>query len=414
MGSLHIKGGKPLTGEVSIQGSKNGALPLLTATVLIQGKTVLHNCPGITDIKAMAELLETLGCIVTYEKNTITIDATHICDTHCPQKQVQAMRSSIMLLGPLLARCQSVRMSRPGGCVIGARPTDIHEYALRQMNVRFEEKEEMITAYTDRLTGADICLPFPSVGATENIIMAAVLAHGTTRLKNAAKEPEITLLCEFLCKAGAKIKGIGSSELEIRGERKLREVTMTVMPDRIVAGTYLLAAAATRGQVLLRNAPAGQLDCLIGLLRKTGASVFTDGDIIYIDAEEAEGPIPYVKTEVYPGFPTDLQSMLLVVLALAKGDSFVEETIFEDRFKVVEPLQKMGADFEVCGNRIHIRGVPRLTGSHLEACELRGGAALVIAALAASGESVIEGCHYINRGYENIVRDLRFLGADIL
>ncbi|MBE5882180.1 MAG: UDP-N-acetylglucosamine 1-carboxyvinyltransferase [Lachnospiraceae bacterium] len=413
MGSLHINGGKPLVGEVSIQGSKNGALPLLTATVLIQGKTVLHNCPGITDINAMAELLKSIGCIVTMDKNTITIDATHICDTHCPQKQVQAMRSSIMLLGPLLGRCKSVRMSRPGGCVIGARPTDIHEMALRQMNVRFEEEEDTIFAYTDSLIGADILLPFPSVGATENVIMAAVLAQGSTRLRNAAREPEIVLLCEFLRKAGARIRGIGGSELEIEGVKKLREVTMTVMPDRIVAGTYLLAAAATRGQVLLKHAPPHQMHSLIHLLRTMGAEVFADDDMIYIDAEEATGAVSYIKTGVYPGFPTDLQSMLLSVLAVAYGESVVEEAIFEDRFKVVEPLQRMGAQLSTEGRKVRISGVAKLRGAQLRACELRGGAALVIAALAADGESVIEGCHFIDRGYENIARDLRCLGADI-
>jgi UDP-N-acetylglucosamine 1-carboxyvinyltransferase len=196
MGSLYIRGGKPLAGEVSIQGSKNGALPLLTATLLVCGKTVLHNCPRIKDIDAMAELLETIGCKISFDKNTITIDATSICDTHCPQKQVQAMRSSIMLLGPLLGRCKSVRMNRPGGCVIGARPTDLHEMALKQMNVTFESDEETINAYTQKLCGADIYLPFPSVGATENVIMAAVLADGVTHLKNAAREPEIRMLCE--------------------------------------------------------------------------------------------------------------------------------------------------------------------------------------------------------------------------
>lgn len=413
MGDLHINGGKPLVGEVSIQGSKNGALPLLTATILIHGKTVLHNCPRITDISAMSELLRTIGCAVQIEKNTITIDATHICDTHCPQKQVQAMRSSIMLLGPMLARCGEVRMSRPGGCVIGQRPTDIHELALSQMNVCFEAEEDTIIAHTDGLKGADIRLPFPSVGATENVIMAAVAAEGVTRLGNAACEPEIMQLCEFLRRAGAGIKGIGSRELVIEGGKPLHEVTMKIMPDRIVTGTYLLAAAATRGQILLRNAPSLQMTCPVSLLRRMGAGVFVDEDVIYIDAEEAKAPVSYIKTDVYPGFPTDLQSMLLATLSVAEGESVVEETIFEDRFKIVPQLANMGARVEEQGNKVRILGVKHLTGTTLHAMELRGGAALVIAALAAKGESVICGCHYIDRGYENIVRDLRALGADI-
>lgn len=413
MGSLFIKGGRPLNGEVSIQGSKNGALPLLTASLLISGKTVLHNCPRIKDIDAMAQLLKTLGCEITFERNTITIDATQICDTHCPQKQVQAMRSSIMLLGPLLGRCQNVRMNRPGGCVIGERPTDLHEAALRKMNVRFETDADMITAYTEKLKGADICLAFPSVGATENVIMAAVLAEGVTHLKNAAVEPEIGLLCEFLKRAGAKIRRVGETELEIRGVRHLHGVSMQIMPDRIVAGTYLLAAAVTRGQIVLKDAPGRQMDSLIGLLRQMGAGVLADHDIIYMDAESANLPVEYVQTQVYPGFPTDLQSMLLAALTVAQGESVLEETIFEDRFKVVPELRNMGADIRVEGRRVFIKGVRFLRAAHLTAYELRGGAALVLAALAARGESIIDGAHFIERGYENICRDLQCLNAEI-
>lgn len=413
MGNLYIRGGRPLAGEVSVQGSKNGALPLMTASLLICGRTVLHNCPRIKDMEAMAELLETLGCRIVFEKSTITIDATQICDTHCPQKQVQAMRSSIMLLGPLLGRCKTVRMNRPGGCVIGQRPTDLHEMALRRMNVDFEVDAETITAYTKNLTGADIFLPFPSVGATENVIMAAVLADGVTRLKNAAREPEVRLLCEFLKKAGARIKGIGESEIEIRGVKQLREVTMQVMPDRIVAGTYLFAGVATKGQIMLRNAPCEQMECLIRVLRQMGAGVIADKDILYLDAEEATKPLEYIRTDVYPGFPTDLQSMLLAALTVARGESVVEETIFEDRFRIVPELRSMGADIVSEGRRVFVRGREQLRGGRLQASELRGGAALVIAALAAKGESVISGGHFIERGYENICRDLQCLNADI-
>lgn len=414
MGNLYIRGGIPLAGEVSIQGSKNAALPLLTASLLIGGKTILHNCPRIKDIEAMAELLETLGCGISFEKNTIIIDAAQICDTHCPQKQVQAMRSSIMLLGPMLGRCKQIRMNRPGGCVIGQRPIDIHEKALRQMNVCFDSDEELITAHTDRLRGAEICLPFPSVGATENVVMAAVLADGITHLKNAAKEPEVQMLCMFLNKAGARIKGIGESEIEIRGVSRLHGVEMRVIPDRIVAGTYLLAGVATRGQIILRNAPCGQLKSVIEVLRRMGACVIADDDILYLDAEEATKPIEYIRTEVYPGFPTDLQSVLLAALATAQGESVVEETIFEDRFKIIPELRKMGADIFSDNRIVHVRGVSKLSGTAMQACELRGGAALVVAALAAKGESVITGGHFIERGYENICRDLQKLSAEIL
>ena len=400
-------------GEVQIQGSKNGALPLLTATILIHGKTVLHNCPKISDIDAMVDLLQAIGCQVETDKNIVVVDATHICDTHCPQKQVQAMRSSIMLLGPLLGRCKRVEMNRPGGCVIGKRPTDIHELALRQMNVTFETDGDIIIANTYCLTGADIVLPFPSVGVTENVVMAAAVAEGTTRLYNAAKEPEITQLCMFLRKAGAKIKGIGSSVLEIVGVKVLREVSMTIMPDRIVAGTYLLAAAATRGQVILRGSPTEQMYRLLEILRAMGAVVFADKDMICMDGEKADRPIPYVCTQVYPGFPTDLQSMLVAALVLSKGQSVVEEAIFEGRFRIVSQLKKMGADISEEGNIARISGVKHLHGAKLEACELRGGAALVIAALSCAEESHIYGDCYIKRGYEDIVRDIKKLGGDI-
>lgn len=401
-----------MTGEVVVQGSKNAALPVLTATVLIQGKTVLHNCPQITDIEAMLELLTAIGCVTERSGNTVSVDATRIFDTHCPKEQVQAMRSSIMLVGPMLGRCKSVCMNRPGGCVIGARPIDIHEEALSRMNVCFEADGDMVYAHTGQLTGAHIRLPFPSVGATENVVMAAVLAKGKTCLTNAAKEPEIGFLCEFLNRAGARIKGIGSSVLEIEGVESLREVTMTIMSDRIVAGTYLLAAAATRGQILLRNAPSDQLQSLIKVLCHMGASVLTDTDLIYIDGEQVRRPA-CVRTEVYPGFPTDLQSMLIPVLAIADGESIIEETIFEDRFKIVPELQKMGAVIREEKNRLYISGVRELSGAGLEAFELRGGAALVIAGLCARGESEITGYRYIRRGYENICRDLRKLSADI-
>ena len=297
--------------------------------------------------------------------------------------------------------------------MIGERPTDLHEAALQKMNVRFETAPDTITAYTEILKGADIYLTFPSVGATENVIMAAVLAEGVTHLKNAAREPEIELLCEFLKRAGAKIRRIGENELEIRGVKCLHEVSMKVMPDRIVAGTYLLAAVATKGQVVLRNAPCRQMDSLIGLLRQMGAGVLADHDILYMDAESAYLPVEYVQTQVYPGFPTDLQSMLLATLTVARGESVLEETIFEDRFKVVPELRNMGADIREEGRRAYIKGVSFLRATHLTAYELRGGAALVIAALAARGESTIDGAHFIERGYENICRDLQCLNAEI-
>lgn len=414
MDCIHIHGGKPLEGEAAVQGSKNGALVLVTATVLIKGQTVLYNCPQITDMDEMLGLLKTLGCRVKREGAAVIIDASSLHTSDCPAKQVRAMRSSVMLLGPLLGRCGNVSMERPGGCMIGKRPVDIHETALTCMGVRFRKDEKQILAETEGLKGAEICLPFPSVGATENVLMAAVLAEGTTVLYNAAQEPEITQLCHFLNEAGAKITGVGTNCLTISGVGKLQPVTFTVMPDRIVAGTYLLAGAATRGIVTVKNAPVRQLTSLLDVLRKMGAVVRYGENAVVLDAARAGKPVPYLRTAVYPGFPTDLQSMLAAVLTRAEGSSAIEETIFEDRFKIVRELQKMGADLKVENNRkLRIYGVTKLYPARLTACELRGGAALVVAALMAEGESKITGCDYIRRGYEDICRDLRLLGADV-
>lgn len=413
MDCVHIRGKKPLAGEVWVQGSKNAALPILTATLLIPGKTVLHHCPQITDIDAMLALLSALGCKVKQDGNTITVDARTFHNTCCPRKHVKAMRSSLMLLGPLLGRCRRAVIYRPGGCVIGERPVNLHEEALKQMHVSFREEEDCMIAETDELKGADVTLSFPSVGATENIVMAAVLAKGTTRLSGAAREPEICQLCQFLISAGAHIRGVGTSELEIEGVDSLHETTVTIRPDRIVAGTYLLAGVATRGTLLLRNAPTGQLTDLIALLRQMGAFLFADHDLIYLDGEKASRPVPYIETAVYPGFPTDLQSILVSVLASAQGESCVRETIFEDRFKIVPELVKMGADIQVKNRTVCIRGTDCLKGAALQAQELRGGAALIVAALSARGDSTVRGYEFIRRGYEDIVRDFRCLGADI-
>lgn len=412
MDSIRIQGGTPLTGEVVVQGSKNAALPVLTATVLIHGTTTLHNCPQITDIDAMLDLLSAIGCMIERKGNRVSVDAANISATYCPKEQVQAMRSSIMLLGPMLGRCGNVCMNRPGGCVIGARPIDIHKEALSRMNVSFQEEDDKVYATTSQLEGTKIRLPFPSVGATENVVMAAVLARGSTTLINAAREPEIAFLCRFLNKAGAKICGIGTSALYIEGVEHLQEIEMTIMPDRIVAGTYLLAGAATRGQILLRRALSGQLDSLLHVLCQMGARVLTDTDVIYMDGEKISAPA-IVRTQVYPGFPTDLQSMLIPVLAVAEGDSVIEETIFEDRFKIVSQLRQMGALLRVENNRLFITGVSGLQGADVEACELRGGAALIIAGLCARGESTVSGYRYIRRGYEDICRDLKNLSAQI-
>ncbi len=413
MKSIDITGGNTLCGEVSIQGSKNAALPLLAASILIRGVSVIHNCPRITDIFSMIKILESIGCKVSFIGHCLEIDAKDICNTVLPEEYVKVMRSSIIFIGAMLAREKEVSIHYPGGCVIGDRPIDMHLEALQRLGVEFTEEGETIGASVRELVGSEIFLPFPSVGATQNIVLAAVLAKGTTVIKGAAKEPEVTEVCRFLQKAGARIQGIGTETLEIEGVAALQETEFTVVPDRIVAGTYLLAGAATRGAVLLENAPVWQMDSLLLMLRNLGAKLHIEGDKIFLNGEEADKSIPFMETRVYPGFPTDLQSPLMAVLARADGISIIRETIFEDRFRVVKELNRMGARIFQKENQALIYGVKRLGGMDVEAEELRGGAALVIAGLLAEGRTKIAGLSYIERGYEDIVRDLRCLGAKI-
>lgn len=413
MDSIHIYGGNLLKGETRVQGSKNAVLPILAATLLIRGTCAIKNCPRIADVYHMQNLLQELGCMVHWAGSTVTVDAARVNDNRMSGESVTRMRSSIMLLGAMLGRMGEAVMSYPGGCVIGKRPIDIHLLALRNMGVEIVEEEQMFTARALHLQGAQLCLPFPSVGATENVILAAVLAEGTTVLENAAKEPEIEALCGFLEMAGADISGIGSDRLVIRGVEELHEVKYTVPADRIVAGTYLTAAMAAGGSIFLEQAPAGHLEALLKAAREMGGSVTINKEGIGIDVLHRLKALPYLKTEVYDGFPTDLQSPMMAVMAVAEGQGVIEENIFENRFRVVGDLGKMGADIETVKNKAYIRGVEKLSGCMVEAEELRGGAALVVAGLAAEGRTVIKNRHFIERGYENICRDLRNLGADI-
>lgn len=413
MDSIHIYGGNMLRGETKIQGSKNAVLPVLAGTLLVKGTCVIRNCPRIADVYHMQNLLQELGCYVSWAGNTVTVNAAYVNDNRMSGESVTRMRSSIMLLGAMLGRLGEVTMAYPGGCVIGRRPIDIHLSALRGMGVEITEQEQFFTAKADCLRGMEYVLPFPSVGATENVVLAAVTAEGITVLKNAAKEPEITALCEFLIQAGADMEGVGSSRLIIRGVRELHECRYTVPADRIVAGTYLAAALAAGGSIFLEQAPAGQLGAFLKTAEEMGSSITVNEEGVGIDVIRRIKACPYLKTEVYDGFPTDLQSPVMAAMAVAEGKSMIEENIFENRFRVVESLRKMGADIEVVKNKAYITGVERLTGTEVEAEELRGGAALVAAGLAAKGKTVIKNRHFIERGYENISKDLRNLGADV-
>ncbi|QHQ62055.1 UDP-N-acetylglucosamine 1-carboxyvinyltransferase [Anaerocolumna sedimenticola] len=413
MAFIEIIGGKQLNGEVNIQGSKNAVLPILAATVLINGIVKLNNCPKILDVFHMIKILEAIGCNIWWEKSSLIIDTTKLNTSTVPEDYVKMMRSSIILMGALLGRTHSVTITYPGGCTIGARPIDYHLSAFQDMNVSLEEEDGLIKCTTTGIKGNDIFLKFPSVGATENVILTAVLASGKTSIINAAKEPEITELCKFLNAAGAKITGVGTETIEIIGVDFLRPTEYTACSDRIVAGTYLAAVAGTGGEAVLTGIGKDSLNTVIKLLREMGCSILTGEDYIIIASSGRPKPIPFIRTMPYPGFPTDMQSQIMSVLMMATGTSKIVEEIFEGRYQNVKEQIKFGADIRISGREATIYGVPTLYGCEVFASELRGGAALVIAGLMAKGKTTIYNPYFIERGYEDICRDLRGLGADI-
>lgn len=413
MKQIYIRGGVPLSGQVRIQGSKNAALPILAATLLTKGEHQIKNCPKIADVYYMLELISSQGVQYYWQGRDLYLDTRQLTPGPLKEKKEGTMRSSIFLLGAMLGRFGEVDLEYPGGCVIGDRPVNWHITHLNRMGVMFCESSSHITAKAARLLGCEHQLTFPSVGVTENLIMAAALAEGTTTIYGAAREPEIVSLCEFLNSAGACIRGAGKSEMVIEGVPELQDGSITLPGDRIVAGTYALACMLTGGGVLLEGAPTQQLTRLIPMIHAMGGSTITLKEGLYLHRKETLYAIPYTATEVYPGFPTDLQSPLMATLCVAKGESAIEERIFGNRFRIVPELQKMGADIHIKEQTAYIRGVERLHGNTLTAEELRGGAALVLAGLGAGGETYINNCGHIYRGYENICRDLSELGARI-
>ncbi len=413
MDAIRIYGGNCLTGQTKIQGSKNASLPVLAATLLINGTCEVENCPNISDVFHMLRLLESLGCKVTREEGLVRIDTGQLSACDMPADSVGVMRSSIMLLGALLARTGSVCMEYPGGCVIGKRPIDLHLRTLRRMGVEIVENEEGFCAHAASLAGVLHELPFVSVGVTENLILAAVLAKGITVIHPAAREPEIQVLCAFLQSAGARISGAGTDRLVIEGVDSLHPVRFHVPADRIVAGTYLAACMCTGGRVFLQDAPCQHMQSVLECARRMGTEIICQKDGVLVAGRGCAALEEGLITACYPGFPTDLQSLFMVVMALSGHSGWIEETVFENRFRIVPELCRMGADITVQGARAYIRPVNRLCGAIVEAKELRGGAALVAAALAAEGTSIVTDRHYIDRGYEDISLSFRELGADI-
>lgn len=415
MDSIRIQGGIALQGKVRIQGSKNAALPILAATLLTKEASCIHNCPRIADVHKMVSLLKCLGCSVRWEEGGVRVMPRRIRCGEMPIEAIKGMRSSLCLLGALLGKCGEVVMEYPGGCVIGERPIDLHLAALEQMGVAFTEEDGRLRGQVTELHGAEITLPIASVGATENILLAAVMAEGDTTIHGAAREPEVVALCEYLQCCGAMIEGIGSSTISIQGGRPLYGTEFVVPSDRIVAGTYLFACLGAGGNVFLEDAPGKELKAVLRTAEQMGAQYTLTEDGLYVQAPERPRAVGKLKTAPYPEFPTDLQSMALSVLTVGDGESIIEETIFENRFRVVEPLTLMGARIsKLDAWRVNVKGVEYLQGSTVEAKELRGGAALVIAGLMAEGTTIITGCSYIYRGYENICKDLRELGARIV
>ena len=412
MSKFIIQGGKRLEGDVQISGSKNAALPIIAATILIKGKTILYNVPNIQDVQTMFEIIRDIGGKVTKKNNKIIIDTSNIHTYEIPENLMRKMRSSVILAGAIIGKYNKANFSYPGGCEIGSRPIDLHLKGFEKLGINIKEEYGEIICNSDKIKGAQIHLDFPSVGATENIILAACLAEGTTVLTNSAKEPEIEDLVKFLNKAGAKIEGVGTDRIEITGVKRLAEISYNIMPDRIEAGTYLVAGAITGGNVKITNANPKHIEPILDKLEEANCILENGKNYVQIKAPRRIKAID-IKTMPYPGFPTDMQSIFGALLSTAKGTSIITENIFENRYKYVQELNRMGTKINVEGRTAIIKGTKKIQGANVVASDLRGGAALIIEALVAKGITQIDNVHYILRGYENIEEKLRKLGAKI-
>lgn len=415
MEKLIVKGGNRLVGAVKTSGAKNAVLPIIAASILGTTPSHLDEVPMLEDVHTISEVLKCLGLAVecSPEKNVLDIDSTEITSYEAPYELVRTMRASFLVMGPLLARIGKARISMPGGCAIGARPIDIHLKGFEALGVKIEQGHGYIEASApEGLKGTSIYFDFPSVGATENIIMAASLAEGTTILENAAEEPEIVDLANYLNKMGAKIRGAGTDTIRIEGVEKLHGADYTIIPDRIEAGTYMIAAAMTGGDIVVENVLPEHQKPLIAKLREAGAVVEEDIDKVRVIGKNPLKAVS-IKTLPYPGFPTDMQAQMMAMMVIAEGRSKVTETVFENRFMHVVELNRMGAQISTEGRSAVIDGPCKLTGCDVRATDLRAGAAMILAGLVAEGTTRIGDLHHIDRGYENIVAKLKNLGADI-
>ena len=409
---LLVTGGARLAGSVRISGAKNSALKIMAASLLAEGRTVIENVPRIHDCSTMAEVLEGLGAGVAWNGGAVTIDTTEARGVEAPYELVSRMRASILVLGPLLARWGAARVAMPGGCNIGSRKIDLHLKGLEKMGARFNQEHGFLQARAGNLRGAVISLDYPSVGATENILMAAVAARGRTVIENAAREPELVDLARFLVAMGARIDGAGTDTVVIEGVDGFSPVRYGVIPDRVEAGTFAIAACATGGRVLLEDARAEHLELVLAKLAEAGADILAAEGGIEIGMEGRARAVDFV-TLPYPGFATDLQPQMMAMLAIAEGTSIATENVFESRFMFVDELNRMGADIRTEGHHAVIRGVERLSAAPVRALDIRAGAAMVIAALAADGVTGIEDMYHVDRGYGDFEPKLTALGAQV-
>ncbi|MFO7581530.1 UDP-N-acetylglucosamine 1-carboxyvinyltransferase [Guyparkeria sp.] len=414
MNKLLIRGGVPIDGEVRISGAKNAVLPMMAASLLADSPVTIENVPHLQDVTTTMELLGRMGATLTVgDQMSVEIDATTVDTLEAPYDLVRTMRASILVLGPMLARFKKARVSLPGGCAIGTRPVDIHLRGLEALGADVRVEGGYIETSADQLVGARIVLDQVTVTGTENLLMAAVFAKGETVLENAAREPEVVDLARFLNAMGADIRGAGSDVIRIHGVERLRGVRYRVLPDRIETGTYLVAAAMTRGRILARDTRPDLLDAVLAKLEQAGADIEVGEDWIRLDMHGRRPKAVDIRTAPHPGFPTDMQAQFVAMNAVAEGTSTVVETIFENRFMHVQEIQRMGADIHIEGNTAVIRGVESLSGAPIMATDLRASASLVLAGLVASGETVVNRIYHIDRGYESIEEKLSRLGANI-
>ena len=413
MSRLLIQGGNRLAGEVTIQGAKNSVLPVLAATILTGGEVELRRCPRLRDVEASIRILQALGCRAAWQGDTLAVDTSRMSGCAIPDALMREMRSSAIFLGAILARCGQAELSYPGGCELGPRPIDLPISGLRALGAEIDDTGGTLHCKAQKLTGREIVLGFPSVGATENLMLAACGAEGVTVLSNAAREPEIEDLQNFLNICGGEVSGGGTSTVVIRGGRPLHGGTYTVIPDRIAAATYLCAAASAGGDIFLRGARETHLSTVTAALREAGCAITADsGGIACRCAGRLNAPRP-IRTAPYPGFPTDAQAIVMAALLRCRGAAVFEENLFSSRYRHVDELARMGADIRTSGRVAVVLGVERLHGAAVRSTDLRGGAALCVAALAAEGETAVSDIAHIDRGYQSLEQDLTALGAEI-